>query len=590
MPRKSFHAIAEGLDKDSIWKELYSNLAEHEKCSADIVEDSYVDLMGFTTTEIDNYRDLQYSVVKDNLRREGCYNSLADAEKKMTSVMPDVAKVMGDRSKSMQFILDAIKSGKNPNSKEVQDGYYNALTGIGVTGFDPGTFGMAYTPVSMSPNECTSYYASGGIASIIIDKKCQGALLNGYNFASISDEKGLSEEDRRTLKEYANSVGFDQQLEHTDRDGLIYGGAFCYPVFKSDRPDTFDMPIEQLVSEHIIDKDCIDYFVEGDRWNAITVPNWNITAKDYLSPDTYMIPLAGVRVNHERMAIVRPIMLPYWGALRQLGWGRSDYESYIKSLIAYKVLIAAVPIIGQQLSLLVHTIPLDGIIAQNGPGYAAQFAQNNNALLRAWSMTNPLTINSYGELKSIDRDFNGFADLNMALRQDIAANCGIPESVLFHTQATGFSDNGQDSTLKQSETIRNINNAVIPSYRNVVKLLVASCFGINSEQFKKSDTLRISFDSPDVISSEERSKMLEKFSSGVNLLHTAGINTKDSVVIALKFMPEIELSQELLNGMETENPEPNQANETNGNGANPAKPGYKPSKDAKTSISKEGKE
>jgi hypothetical protein len=254
------------------------------------------------------------------------------------------------------------------------------------------------------------------------------------------------------------------------------------------------------------------------------------------------------------------------------------------------VLIAAVPIIGQQLSLLVHTIPLDGIIAQNGPGYAAQFAQNNNALLRAWSMTNPLTINSYGELKSIDRDFNGFADLNMALRQDIAANCGIPESVLFHTQATGFSDSKNDSTLKQSETIRNINNAVIPSYRNIVKILIASCFGINSEQFKKADSVRISFDSPDVISSEERSKMLEKFSSGINMFVTAGINVHDAVVMARKFMPEIDVSEEIMNGLETENPDPNQANEMNGNGANPAKPGYKPSKDAKTSISKEGKE
>jgi hypothetical protein len=60
--------------------------------------------------------------------------------------------------------------------------------------------------------------------------------------------------------------------------------------------------------------------------------------------------------------------------------------------------------------------------------------------------------------------------------------------------------------------------------------------------------------------------------------------------MARKFMPEIDVSEEIMNGLETENPEPNQANETNGNGANPAKPGYKPSKDAKTSISKEGKE
>jgi hypothetical protein len=264
----------------------------------------------------------------------------------------------------------------------VMDGYYNAMTGQGVTGFDPGSFNLAYTPVSMSPNECTSYYSNGGLPAIIIDKKVKGAMINGYNFVCNDEDTGLSEKDRKTLKDYANKVGFDQQIEHTDRDGLAYGGAFLYPVFKKDRPDTFEMPVEQLFAEKLIEKDSIDYFVEGDRWNSILVPNYNIAAKDYLSPDTYMIPLAGVRVNHERMAIVRPILLPYWGALRQLGWGRSDFESYVQSILAYKILIASVPIMAQQMSLLVHIIPLDGIIAENGPAYAQGFAQNNNQLLR----------------------------------------------------------------------------------------------------------------------------------------------------------------------------------------------------------------
>jgi hypothetical protein len=241
----------------------------------------------------------------------------------------------------------------------------------------------------------------------------------------------------------------------------------------------------------------------------------------------------------------------------------------------------------QQMSLLVHIIPLDGIIAENGPAFAAGFAQNNSQMLRAWSFLNPLTINSYGELKAIDRSFTDFDKLNMALRQDVAANSGIPESVLFHTLSTGFSDNTEEITYKQSETIRNINNAVIPSYKNVVKLLIASCFGPDSPQFEKSDTIRISFDSPDVITNEERSKMLEKFSSGVNLLHTAGINNRDAVTIALKFMPEITLPEEILNRLETENPDP-EAN-ASGQGGLPPKPGYKEEPEKKMALSKEGK-
>jgi hypothetical protein len=241
----------------------------------------------------------------------------------------------------------------------------------------------------------------------------------------------------------------------------------------------------------------------------------------------------------------------------------------------------------QQMSLLVHIIPLDGIIAENGPAYAQGFAQNNNQLLRAWSFLNPLTINSYGELKAIDRSFADFDKLNMALRQDVAANSGIPESVLFHTLSTGFSDNSEEITYKQSETIRNINNAVIPSYKNIVKLLIASCFGPDSPQFKKADTVRISFDSPDVITNEERGKMFEKFTSGINMLVTAGINVHDSVVMARKFMPEIEISEEIMGKLETENPDPD-AQAAN-KGGFPPKPGYKEEPDKKMNLSKEGK-
>ena len=589
--RRSFKSIADHMTGEL--KTVFTLLADREKTSDEFVSDSDSrNEITLSINDANSIKDSLYDLVKSNLTNNGgTFTTISDLEKEMTSVLPTINKMIQNKSGSAKMIIDAMKSGKSLNDPQLQDGFFNALTGTGVGGFDPGSFNMAYTPVSMSPNEATSYYSNGGIPTIIIDKKVKGALINGYNFVSNNEETGLTEDDRLELKEYANSVGFDQQIEHTDRDGLIYGGAFLYPSFKKDNPTTYDMPIEQLFAERIIEEDCIDYFVEGDRWNSIMVPNYNITAKDYLSPNTYMIPLAGVRVHSERMAIVRPLLLPYWGALRQLGWGRSDFESYVRSILAYKILIAAIPIMAQQMSLLVHTIPLDGIIAQNGPGSAEQFVQANNARMRAWSMLNPMTINSYGELKAIDRSFADFDKLNMALRQDVAANSGIPESVLFHTLSTGFSDNTEEITYKQSETIRNINNAVIPSYRNIVKILIASCFGPDSEQFKKSDTVRISFDSPDVITNEERGKMLEKFSAAINMFKSAGINVHDAVLLARKFMPEIEISEEIMDRLETENPDPNEASndKANGFGANPPKSDYKEAPNKKMNLSKEGK-
>jgi hypothetical protein len=573
MAYRSFRKIA-SLVQDSVFKAIYERIQEKDK---NIEGSLKVEPVVLDTETVNYIKDAQYQKVLDNFARDGVtVDSLSSATKKMASVLPSIQDAIRNKSTSIGRMVDAIKHGKDALT---QDGYFNALTGTGVTGFDPGTFDTAYTPISMSPNEATSYYSSGGLPSIIVDKKAKGALLNGYSFESTN----LSSKDRGTLKEYAQSVNFDHALERGVRDGLIYGGSFLYPSFKKDNPLSYDYPLPQLIKEGFVEKDSIDYFVTGDRWNTVMVPNYDITAKDYLSPESYFIPIGGVKVNAQRMAIIRPLTLPYWGTLRQLGWGRPDYEGYARSLLAYKVLITAIPIMAQQMSLLVNVIPMDGLMAQNGPDAVESFVQKNNARLRAWSMNNPITVNSYGTIEAINRSFADFDKLNMALRQDVAANSGIPESALFHSQATGFSNNSDEISYKQSETIRSIGNAVIPCLQPVVRLLVYSCFGLDSEQAKYASSVRISFDSPEIITNDSRGMMFEKFTSGINLLNTAGVNVHDAFVVARKFMPEIEIPDEVMNALNTENPPVDQPK------PNPEKPGYKPDPNAKTALSKEGK-
>jgi hypothetical protein len=469
---------------------------------------------------IDEIKRLMYDEVKGNLVSEGiAFDSLQEAIHKMTDV-----------------------------TRYVTDSFFNPMTGTGIRGVDPGMWNSANTPVSMSPNEATSYYASGGLPAIIIDKKARGALLNGYHF-----EAGdwIPDIDLQKLKEYAQTIGFDQVVELGSRDALIYGGSIAYPHFKKDMPDTYCYPLAKLVDDGIITKGCIDYFVHADRWNCITVPNYDITARDYLTPDTFFIPIGGIRLATARCAVIRPKKLPYWGALRQIGWSTSDFEGYIRSILAYKIIIASVPIMAQQMSLLVHEIPLDGIIAQNGKETAQQFIDENNAVLRGWSMLNPVTINSFGELKAINRQFANYDELIMSLRQDVAANSGIPESVLFHTLSKGFSDNTEEITLKQSETIKSVNQQVMPSFKTIIKIIVASCFGVDSPYFERADQIKIVFESPEVVTNEERGKLLEKFTMGVKSLVDAGVNVKDAVAITEKFLPDIRVPQDVKNRLST---------------------------------------
>jgi len=126
---------------------------------------------------------------------------------------------------------------------------------------------------------------------------------------------------------------YDKEFTEAERDGLLYGGSILLPNFKNDTPLTYGMDIEGLLRNKIIDKNCITHFWSADRWNTVLVPDYDISAGDYLSPKNVFVPIAGKTINTQRAAILRPKQLPYWGTLMQMGWGISDMEGWIRSLL-----------------------------------------------------------------------------------------------------------------------------------------------------------------------------------------------------------------------------------------------------------------
>jgi hypothetical protein len=419
---------------------------------------------------------------------------------------------------------------------QVKDGFYNPVTGIGDVN-DPSLYDNAYTPISLTPWEATAQYSSGGLSKVVIDKKSRGLLINGFSF-----EGDLAEDDFKILKEYALSKGFDRAMLNAIRDGLIYGGSVLYPYFKKDTPISTPQSLDELMESGILDKDCIDYFITVDRWNSVVVPNYNLTARDYLMPSNFYVPLGGMQVNTKRAAIMKPNPLPYWGAIRQLGWGVSDYEGYIRSLLSYEIMIQTLPIMFQQMSILFQVMPLDSILAMNGPGSVKDFVNANEAKMREWSMVNPKAINSFGDVKVLERHYQGFMDMFMVKRQDFASKCNIPESVIFHTQPTGFSDNKEDVVLKQSEAVKMIEPEITASLSDIIKVLLISCFGKNAEQVNKK--VDINFSNPIVPTDTEKSEQGVKFSQFVNTLYATGMPLDIIINQARQFFPNYQIDEE----------------------------------------------
>lgn len=520
-------------------KNIFSIIAKHESTEETETQDGCKEI-ALDSTELERIRDEMSAIVQDARASTGNIQTAAEMKSKLITDFPKKLK------EQMQSILNAEKLANN--SGIVQDGYSNPVSGIG-TMIDPGMSTESFIPVSILPGEATAYYSNGGLPQRIINKKAGCLALDGVHFESAE----LSPDDITKLEDYANECGFSDAYSQAITQALIFGGAATYPVIDGDNPLTFQKSLKELFLKYKKEKDFIRYWVNADRWNCVFVPEYNITAQDYLYAKSLFIPLGGVRVSTERMAMVRPSKLPFWGAIQQIGWSTSDFEGWIKDFESYQIMKMSLPIMAQQCSLMYHSIPADGLIIENGPEFAKQFFKENEEQMRQWSMLHPRAINSVGEIKILERTYSGYHELLKASERALGASSSVPESILFAEKATGLaSDNEEDITLKQSEAIRLLFNTVAPSFKNCVKILVYSCFGLNSEQAKVADKVKIKADNGVIVSDNDKAQLGQAFSSIAGQFVAMGIPLGSAIKVAKSFVPSAELDEETMNAI-TEN-------------------------------------
>ena len=520
-------------EKNEHHRNIFSILARHESDCTE-TQDGYSEIV-LDAGELETIKDEMSTIVQD--ARPGTQSASEMKQRLITDLPQRLAA-------RMEAIL-AEKRLRN-TSGIVQDGYANPVTGIG-TAIDPGMNVDSFIPVSILPSEATSYYANGGVPARIINKKAGCLSLDGIHFEC----PDMNPDDIATLEAYADECGFSRAYADAITQALIFGGAIAYPVIDGDNPITTQLTLEQIKLKVGDKKNFIRYWVTADRWNCVFVPDYNITAQDYLYARSLFIPLGGVRVNTQRVAMVRPQKLPFWGAIQQMGWATSDFEGWIKDFESYQIMKMSLPIMAQQSSLMYHAIPADGLIIENGPKFAREFFKENEQQMREWSMLHPRAINSVGEIKIVERTYSGYRDLLNESRLALCASSGVAESILFEEKATGLaSDNREDVTLKQSEMIRLLFNNVAPAFKNCIELLVCSCFGCNSEQAKLARKVRIKPDNGFVLSEQDKAQLGQAFTTMSGQFVAMGIPLDKAVKVAQKFVPSAEIDEETMDALQ----------------------------------------
>lgn len=493
---------------DSFVREYYDKLSKMSK-QATIAGDStpILQLSAKDTEELQalQYAEIQARYIKAGIKTETIHEAYKGVE----------ARLIGDS----QLVNQKNKIG---------------------TLIDPSVYTHSNIPIMMGPYEGSSIYANGGLPTDIINKKSRGMVIQGATFKAL--EKFWDSDRLQRMEEAAFITGFNDAIGDTACDAFIYGGSILYPVFKRDTPGKMLQKLDTMA----LDKNCIDRWVTVDRWNTMIVPSYVVTAKDYLRPKTLYIPLSSLEIDTSRIAIVKPRPIPYWVALYNIGWAPSDFTGWLRSYYGYAIVCQSIPVMAQQMSLVLYKMPLDALQATIGPDKVKKLMEINEEKMAEWSALSPKAVNMVGEVEVVDRTYSGFEQFVGAMKSDLASSCGIPEPSLWHTPNKGFSDNTTESLLKQSETLRMLQRFLERSMKPCTDALIAHVFGTDSEEWTHRDTIQMTFNKPVISTEKDLAEVGARFAASVSSFVQAGVRPDTALKLSEQFFPTVKITEEML--------------------------------------------
>lgn len=408
----------------------------------------------------------------------------------LQSKAPMTAEEIRKKAQSPRGIRDSIINGR-----------WNVNNGI-----DPSRSNLSLPNVYISPWEANSLYSQKGIFETVINKKSKSILLNGCNL----ENTHLTQKQIDLVKERMEVHDFKNVLTENTLTSLVYGGSLCFPLFKKDTPVTTTLSLASLLRLGVLKKDCIDYFVNLDRWNTFIIPPYNPTQKDFLRPEVYTIPFLGSDVHHSRCArVVTAKQAGYWGQILNQGWGISDLCGYLQSGMNYKVAVQSLPLMIQQMSILARTVNVDGVLATEGANALDNLVEQDTIRTREASPDNPITMDVLGDIKSINRNFGQVPELIRLLRQDFASDAVLPEPLLFSSEKGNFSsgDDTQGNLFKQNESVQMIHKELEPQFKQLAKIMIIDALGTDDEIIKALPYTQIHFDQPVIANALERAQI-----------------------------------------------------------------------------------
>ena len=484
---------------------------------------------GMSLSALEEAQQLVADAQKADMEKEAMRNGI---------VLDSVASVSNRAQENIGAIIDCMKAGKRQTAEEmhqtaIRDSIINGRWNTNNV-VDPSRANLAIPNIYISPWEANSLYSQKGLFETIINKKSKSILLNGCYI----ENKHIKQDKMDIVNEKAECKhNFKGILSESTLTSLVYGGELTFPMFKKDNPLTTGLPLSALLKLGILGKDCIDYFVNLDRWNTFIIPPYNPTQKDFLRPEVYTIPFLGSDVHHTRCArVVTAKQAGYWGQVINQGWGISDLCAYLQSGMNYKVAVQSIPLMIQQMSILARTVNVDGVLATEGSNALDALVENTTIRAREASPDNPVTLDVLGDIKAIDRNFGQVPELIRLLRQDVASDAVLPEPLLWSSEKGNFAsgDDTQGNLFKQNESVQMIHKDLEPQFKQLAKIMIIDALGTDKEIIEALPYTQIHFDQPVIANALERAQIGKFHSENIFNLVSAQVPVDIAVEMADK--------------------------------------------------------
>lgn len=500
---------------------------------------------GLATKTTDEYLKKVFAYIKDNALEHSIagdsmpYMQLSSKACEELSAMA-FEQVKGNYIIHCGEIMTPDEARKEMFIKIAGDTLINKKNGIGMMN-DPSVYTQSQIPVMLGPWEGSAVYANGGLPATIIDKKARGMVMHGASFKS-ENKKVWTNDKIEQMEAAAETTGFNDRVSDASTDSYVYGGSILYPVFKRDTPSSY---LRDL-NKSRLEKGCITRWVSVDRWNVTVVPSYIVTDADYLRPRTLFIPQSAIEINTSRIAMIKPKPVPYWISLYNIGWAPSDMAGWLRSYYGYEITCQSIPVMAQQMSLILYKMPLDALNATIGPEKVKQLMEINEEKMAEWSAVDPKAVNMVGDVEVVDRTYSGFDQFIGAMKSNLAAQAELPEPTLWHTPNKGFSDNTTESLLKQSETLQMKQRFLERCLTPCTDALIAHVFGTDSEEWEHRSELKMTFSKPIISTEKDLAEVGARFAASVSSFVNAGVSPDVAIQLSAQFFPTVKITDEIL--------------------------------------------